>query len=344
MRLVAQGIADPLTDPTAVIRRLTCTQSQELTQSLWSIRLRTATGTEADLRVAYDAGEMLRTHVLRPTWHTVDPTDLRWLIELTGPRVLPKLASMLRGLGIESGQVDRARDVIVDEVGTGPRTRTELSRALAAHGFEVSNGIVVGNLIMAAELELAICSGPMRGKQPTYVIFDERCPARPSPDRPAVELLRRCVIGHGPMSLRDVSRWSGLTLTQVRQAHRDADDLETVAIDGTDVVHHPATTHAALGVPSTDRVLVLPEYDELTLSFRDLPWTWLGAAPTSVPTTMINRNPGLIMVGDRVVGYWARYLTDRRLSVTTAAPSVDPVALDAELAAMARFYDVELDR
>lgn len=89
-------------------------------------------------------------------------------------------------------------------------------------------------------------------------------------------------------------------------------------------------------------VLVLPEYDELTLSFRDLPWPWLGAPPTSVPTTMINRHPGLIMVGDQLAGYWARSLTDRQLVITTAAAGVDPAALQEELTAMAEFYGVEL--
>lgn len=298
-------------------------------------------------RAAYDAGELVRTHVLRPTWHTVDPADLRWLLELTGPRVRGLLTPMFRRMGVSVAAVDRAQTVIAAEMDTGPRTRLELGHALTAAGVDVRNGIVLSNLIMQAETELVVCSGPLRGRHPTYVPFDTRCAQAADPTAPAdpaAELLRRCVGGRGPISLRDVARWSGLTLTQVRQGDRVADDLDTVEVDGVELAHDPDATQRALAEPTAqDLVRVLPEFDELTLSCRDVGWPWWGDAPSSVPTTMINRNPGLIMVGDRLAGYWARSLTARQLSITTWLTA--PFRAEETLAVwveMAQLYDVEL--
>jgi len=366
IRLVGQGVVEPLADPSEMIHRLTCTQSQEFAQSLWSLRLRTAApvgqgagqragqgmgqgvgqGSAAHLRAAFDRGEFVRTHVLRPTWHSLDPADLRWLLEVTGPRVQRRLAGMFRTAGVTPAQLDRSLVVITEAVAGGPRTRDELRRSLAEAGLDTGSGIVVGNLIMNAELTAAVCSGPVRGKQHSYVAVADRCPDDHRPLAPAAELVRRFVLGHGPVSVRDVSRWSGLNLTQVRQALAESDELELIVVDEVQLVHHPATSQAALagaaGGGAGSRVLVLPEYDELTLTFRDVPWRWLDDAPMPVPATMANRNPGLIMVGDRLAGYWARSLTDRQLAVTAAAPGIPEPELTAELATMADFYGVEL--
>lgn len=131
----------------ADVRRLTCAQSQEFAQSLWSVRLRTVGGSEAEFRAVYGAGEFVRTHVLRPTWHSGDPADLRWVLELTGSRVVAMLTTMFRRLGVGAEEVDRA----------------ELGRGMSEQGIDVSNGIVLGNLIMQAELELRVCGAVWSG-------------------------------------------------------------------------------------------------------------------------------------------------------------------------------------
>jgi hypothetical protein len=52
-----------------------------------AIGLRLPGAKDADIEVAFNRGEILRTHVLRPTWHFVHPSDIRWLLQLTGPRI-----------------------------------------------------------------------------------------------------------------------------------------------------------------------------------------------------------------------------------------------------------------
>jgi hypothetical protein len=82
-RLIGGGL------PTAadVVRLLGCVQSQEYAHALWSLGMRTSGLTAAGVQAEFDRGEFLRTHILRPTWHFVAPADIRWVLELTAPRV-----------------------------------------------------------------------------------------------------------------------------------------------------------------------------------------------------------------------------------------------------------------
>ena len=65
---------------------LVAVQSQDYAGARWAIGQRTAGAMEADLDRVFDTGAILRTHVMRPTWHFVRPADIRWLLAVTAPR------------------------------------------------------------------------------------------------------------------------------------------------------------------------------------------------------------------------------------------------------------------
>src|SRR4051812_44721738 len=86
-----------LTSPGAAVTHLVAMQAQEHGYARWSVAQRTRGSLSgADIDRAFDAGELLRTHVLRPTWHYVSRDDLRWLIDLSGPRVSTRNARRYR--------------------------------------------------------------------------------------------------------------------------------------------------------------------------------------------------------------------------------------------------------
>src|SRR5436190_5996593 len=70
-----------------VVGRLCAVQSQDFIGAKWAIGLRATGLDEAAIQAAFDRGEMLRTHVMRPTWHFVTPADIGWMLALTAPRV-----------------------------------------------------------------------------------------------------------------------------------------------------------------------------------------------------------------------------------------------------------------
>ena len=182
----------------------------------------------AEVERAFADGEILRTHVMRPTWHFVAAEDLRWLLRLTAPRVHQALGYWYRKLELDGRTLARAQRAFARELAGGePRTRKELVAVLAGLGIE-GDSIRLGHLFGHAEVEQLIVSGPPRGKQQTYMLFDDRVPPDPGPsgDAALAELARRYFQSHGPATARDFSWWSGLTLTQARAAIGLCEEIE----------------------------------------------------------------------------------------------------------------------
>jgi hypothetical protein len=175
--------------------------------------------TEGAFGRLYDEGVILRTHVLRPTWHFVLPDDIRWLVEVTAPRARRTLEQHQRDLGIDDRALGESEDVIVEALSAGVhRTREELADRLGAAGLP-AKGLALGMLLYHAELSALICSGARRqdGRH-TYALLDERAPGarRLDRDEALAELVLRYFTGHGPATERDLAYWATMTLTDVR--------------------------------------------------------------------------------------------------------------------------------
>jgi hypothetical protein len=246
-------------------------QSQDYPNAKWAVgqRLVGARATEAELDRAFNAGEIIRTHVLRPTWHFVAPEDLRWLLALTGPRVHQASGYQYRLLEIDAALAARARAVFEKALRGGVAlTREELGARMMEAGIE-AKGLRLAYLVGHAELEAVICSGPRRGKRQTYALVEERIPparAR-TRDEALAELARRYVDGHGPAQVADLAWWSGLTQADARIA------LESATPPLVRERHGDRTFWASptQPVPRFRRPVVhlLPNYDELLIAFRD---------------------------------------------------------------------------
>lgn len=204
----------PLATPEEVVEWLGAVQSQEYAGAKWSLALRMENPQEDAIERAYAEGSILRTHVLRPTWHFVPAADIRWMLELTAPRIIAQSAHRSRQLELDAAQYARSNEVIARALQGGRYlTRPELGAALTEAGIPAADGSRLGYIVMHAELEAVICSGPRRGKQMTYALLDERAPHARSMTREEAlaELTRRYFTGHGPATVRDFVWWSGLT-------------------------------------------------------------------------------------------------------------------------------------
>ena len=170
-RLHAHGLTTPRFDTAVdVVRHLGCVQSQLHDMALWAVARRTTGLTLADVQEAFERGDFLRTHILRPTWHFVDPDDLPWLMALTAPRVRI-LTSSWAAMGLAPDLIHRGSEVIAAALSDGlPDTRAELAEALEAAGLP-STGTHLAHQVMNAELSLLAANGPTRGKQHTYVAW-----------------------------------------------------------------------------------------------------------------------------------------------------------------------------
>ena len=256
------------TQPSQVVAWLGAVQSQDYAGAKWALAQRTNGLTDAVIEQAFAQGEILRTHVLRPTWHFVTPVDIRWMLALTAPRVRAAMAYMNRQLGLDTAIFEKSNAALTKALqGNKQLTRSELGQILQKAGIPV-DGLHLGHLMGRAELDGIICSGVRRGKQHTYALLEERAPQAKSlePDEALAELTKRYFTSHGPATLPDFVWWSGLTTTDTRKGiefvksqfdHEVVDDQTYWFIASGSTRKLSPTVH------------LLPDYDEYTVGYTD---------------------------------------------------------------------------
>ena len=204
----------------AVIERLLAVQAENPGQAAWAVATRTTRPDAKELEALLDQGKVVRTHVLRPTWHFVAAEDIGWLLELTGPRIRPLILRQLtqaQGLGPDG--LDRASAVVLEALAEQPdQTREQLAVCLRGTGF-APNGQMLMLLLALLELDQLICSGRRLGGTHTYAPFAERVPSsrRLDRDEALAQLALRYFTGHGPATERDLAYWATLALGDVRR-------------------------------------------------------------------------------------------------------------------------------
>jgi hypothetical protein len=193
-------------------------QAENYAQASWAVAARTAGVTEEAFGRLYDEGAILRTHVLRPTWHFVRPEDIRWLVSLTAPRIRRTMVQLQRDLDLDDRALGASAEVIAEALSGGvPLSREVLGERLRAARLP-SEGAALGTVLFHAELSALICSGPRQHGAHTYALLDERAPnaRRLDRDEALAELVWRYFTGHSPATERDLAYWATLTLTDVR--------------------------------------------------------------------------------------------------------------------------------
>jgi len=295
-------VGEPFDTAADVVGFLGAMQSQEFAEAKWSISERTGGLTEAEVDDAFDRGEILRTHVLRPTWHFVTPADIRWMLALTAPRVHAGNRSRYRDLGLDEDALARSHELLAQALEDGdPRTRQELGEALAGAGVD-TEGQRLAHTMMHAELEQLIVSGPRRGKQHTYLLLDHRVPHAVdwAPEDLVAELALRFFTSHGPATMRDFCWWSGLKVADARAGVEAAGEhLAALHEDGT-------PWHAAADPPpgaDTGGAFLIPMYDELGVGYRDLRMVMAKQPPRD---GLMSRP---VVIDGATVGSWKRTLS-----------------------------------
>ncbi len=307
-------VGSTLRDAAAIVAWLGAVQSQDYPGAKWALGQRAIGVTDADVERAYNNGAILRTHVMRPTWHFVAPADIRWLLALTKARVFALMAPYDRRLELDAALFSRAHTVLTRALQGGTSlTRTELATALARAKI-VAQGQRLAHLMMRAELDAVVCSGPMRGKQFTYALLEERVPLGPrlSRDEALVELTRRYFTSHGPATVRDFAWWSGLTMRDARvgiESTRPA--LTHESMDGLTYWLGPSALAARR--PAQPFAYLLPNYDEYGIAYkdRDAFVDRLLLQPTAGATEF----PHLVIVNGKWVGSWKRTMATEAVRV-----------------------------
>lgn len=320
-RLHAQQIAGTAcTTPAEVVARLGAVQAQDYAAAKWALGLRLPNATDGEVERACTEGAILRTHVLRPTWHFVAPSDIRWMLALTAPRVNAACAYYYRQFELDDALFARSNAALTAALQGGKQlTRAELAPVLQQAGIDTTNVQRLGHLVMRAELDGAICSGPRRGKQFTYALLDERVPpaAALPRDEALAALARRYFTSRGPATLKDYVWWSGLTAADARAGlELVRSQLAEETVDGQS---YWLAGSPSLAAEPTATAYMLPNFDEFLVGYADR-----GAVFDTARTSDLGPRDSIlfnhtIVVGGRVVGIWKRTLKKDAVVIATAA-------------------------
>lgn len=302
-------------DAASVVGWLGAVQSQDFPAAKWALGLRIKNAFDAEIENAFNQGTILRTHVMRPTWHFVLPQDIRWMLELTAPRLKKILASYDRRLELTEKLLSRCKKIFTKALQGGKNLmRSELGDELEKNKI-MARTQRLAHILAHTELNAILCSGPRRGKQFTYALLEERVqtPQRKLSRAEALATLaQKYFTSHGPAQVKDFSWWSGLSTK---------DSNEALAMIKSKVVQESVNgktywmaNNTNLRTLSTNAFL-LSIYDEYTIAYRDRS-DLSNEGYIEKLIRMGNALTAVIVVDGQVAGTWKRSINKTKPEMT----------------------------
>lgn len=317
LRLAHQQIFDNKTKTVKdLVAWMGAMQAQDYNMAKWGIGTRIPGSTEKIVESAIDKGEIIRTHVLRPTWHFISADDIHWMLDLTAPRIKASLKSRHKELELTEAIFTKSRRLLEQCLsGNNHLTREELMAEFKKVKINVDDNRG-SHILFWSELNGVICSGATKGKKHTYALLEEWVPRTTSISREEAlgKLALKYFSSHGPATVQDFTWWSGLTLTAARQAlemvnhHFVAENLgaQTYWRSNSTVV-----SEAGRGA-----VFLLPAFDEYIVSYKDR-----SAVLTIADHKKAVSNNGIfrptIVIDGIVTGLWKRTVHKEKVLIET---------------------------
>ncbi|HUF00673.1 MAG TPA: winged helix DNA-binding domain-containing protein [Anaerolineales bacterium] len=303
------------TEPGQVVGSLGAVQSQDYAGAKWALGQRMKGATDPILDKAFNEGKILRTHLMRPTWHFVTPEDIRWMLALTAPRVHAVNAFMYRQLELDRAIIKKSYRVLEKALqGNKQLTRSELGSAFETAGI-VAKGPRLAYFMMSAELDGIICSGARKGKQFTYALLEERAPRVQAlrRDEALAALTRRYFVTRGPATLHDFTWWSGLTVADAKEG------IEAVKSQFVNEVIDGKTywfdSSVAPTLEKSPAVHLLPNYDEYFIGFKDRSAIGQVAGRAGIKGDDPSLLANVIILDGQIVGGWRRTLKKKEVLI-----------------------------
>jgi len=320
-RLAAQLLTGvPAASPAEAVRHMLAMQGQDYPGAKLSAGLRSGTG-EAQVEAALDAGEIVRSWPMRGTLHLVAAEDLPWMLELTAERSTASAAQRRAILGITLEEIERAREIAVEALpGRATLTRAALLEAIEAGGVSVAGQRGYHFLWFLAQTGTLVL-GATEGRQQTYARLDAWVPnpRRLERDEALGELALRYFRSHGPAVPDDLTRWSGLTMRDVRRGIAVAGaGLASVDLGGRAYLVGAEALDAAAVEAEDAGVLLLPGFDEYVLGYRDRTAILAPERQEAIVPGNNGMFKATIVVDGEVVGTWGKKAGARGVTIEPA--------------------------
>lgn len=315
-RLISQKLASPeFNSPLDIVKYMGAMQAQDYLMAKWAIGVRLKEPTDKKVVSAFNKGEILRIHVLRPTWHFVAADDIYWMLQLSAPKIKSSLKSRHNQLELTESVMSKTRAIIKKSLLNGSSlTRDELAHEFHKAGIRTDENRL-SHILFRSEMDGIICSGPIKGNKLTYALLKERVPHKKelSMDESLAELAKRYFNSRCPATLEDFIWWSNLTIKEARKA---------IDLNGSDLLQETIGSKKFLipnsfSKPTLEKASVnlLPAYDEFLISYRDR-----SSSLSEVNNKRTVSDNGIfyptIVVNGQVAGLWKRTFQKNKVIIS----------------------------
>lgn len=315
LRLSNQQLShSQFTNPAELVHWMAAMQAQDNEMAKWGIATRLPGIKKEQVEAALDKGSILRTHILRPTWHIVSAKDIHWMLTLTAPQIRRQMSSNERLLGLTDAVFKKSNRIIEKALAKGEHlTREEIITLLAKANIPRQE-FRSSHLMMRAELDGLVCSGATKNNKQTYALLDLRVPKKKdlSKQEALQTLADRYFTSHGPATLKDFIWWSGLLVADAKFALESIKGtlLSETIVTNTYWLKDPGSTISKIN-PTAH---LLPAFDEFIISYKDRTATVAQEHHTKTFTVNGIFKP-LLLVNDSITGIWKRTFTKNSIVI-----------------------------
>jgi len=309
--------------PRQIVAHFGMMQAQDFNSAKWAIGTRLNGCTEKTINEVFDKGEIIRTHVLRPTWHFVTPENIRWMLQLSAKRIMQSMKSRDSELGLTDEIYTKSYRIIEKALEKDDDlTREELTKIMYAAGMKFDSSQMY-HVITGAEANGIVCSGALREKKQTYALLEKRVPeAKPLTKEESLAKLARIYFkAHGPAALPDFVWWSGLPVSEARQGLESVQtEFVSETVDG-QKYWMPDVGIQSLST-SKSEIYLLPAFDEYLVGYKDRTAAIISENHKRAISTNGVFRPVIIKNG-RVIGLWKKALSGKKIITITPFEPID---------------------
>lgn len=303
----------PALDIPEIVSRMGALQAQDFAMSKWALGIRKPGAFETEIETAFNSGSIVRTHVMRPTWHTVAASDIYWMQDLSAKRIKGSAKGRLKELELTPEVLSRFYSILEKTLaGNNHHTRDELVSLFEQNSIANYDNRM-SHILILAEQDGLICSGKIKQGKTTYALLEEWVPQKSNISREEAleKLARKYFSSHGPATLTDFQWWSGLSLSEVRKALNliQHDFLSENIGSETYWFSHTITS----SVPE-NTIHLLPAFDECIISYKDRTATLTVDHHKKAVTRNGIFHP-VILHNGKAVGIWKRTIKNQKVTI-----------------------------
>jgi hypothetical protein len=269
IRLQSQQISvHDFKKPEDIVAWMGAMQAQDFAMAKWAVGLRLKNSTEQQVQEAIDDGKIIRTHALRPTWHFVTPENIYWMLEISAPQIKTQMRSRDKQLGLSEKIYSKSNSIIEKALLKNKfLDRDEIVKELSKAKI-ATDEYRSGHLLLRAELDGIVCSGPTKNKKQTYALLSERVPhyKKLAREEALAKLAQSYFSSHGPATLKDFAWWSGLRMKDVNDAVNPVKkNFIAENVDGETYYFNDSFSK----IKKNNTIFLLPAYDEFLISYKN---------------------------------------------------------------------------